>query len=43
MRTYVAGAGRSTVWQVVLRNANLYPDKVAYVEVDGDRKRHELT
>ena len=32
-----------TVWQIVARNARRHPDKVAYVQVDDDRRRRELS
>jgi fatty-acyl-CoA synthase len=33
----------STVWAIVARNARRHPDKVAYVQVDDDRRRRELS
>jgi fatty-acyl-CoA synthase len=33
----------STIWQVVARNARQHPDKVAYVQVDDDRRRRVLS
>jgi fatty-acyl-CoA synthase len=44
MRTQIENENRdATVWQVVSANAQLCPDKVAYVQVDDDGQRHELT
>ena len=34
---------QDTVWQIVARNARRHPDKVAYVQVDDDRRRRELS
>ena len=39
----VTEARRGTVWQTVLRGAQQYPDKIAYVQIDDDRRRYELT
>ena len=34
---------QGTVWQIVARNARRHPGKVAYVQVDDDRRRRVLT
>jgi fatty-acyl-CoA synthase len=36
-------AAPGTVWQVVAGNARRHPGKVAYVQVDDDRQRREMT
>ena len=34
---------QDTVWRIVARNARRHPDKVAYVQVDDDRRRRVLS